>query len=75
MTLELLGQKNPFLLTTIGSFNVKSSNWYNKGKTSFEGNTIENVSLQLGLHKIINEPTHILANSLSCIELIFTSQP
>ena len=51
------------------------SDWYNKDKTSFEGNIIKNVNLQLGLHKIINEPTHILANSLSCIELIFTSQP
>ena len=47
MTVELLGQKNPFLLATIGNFNVKSSNWYNKDKTSFEGNTIENVNLQL----------------------------
>ena len=45
MTLELLAQKNPFLLTAIGDFNAKSSNWYNKHKTSFEGNAIENVAL------------------------------
>ena len=75
MTLELLAQKNPFLLTAIGDFNAKSSNWYNKDKTSFEGNTIENLTSQLGLHQIINEPTHILPNSSSCIDLIFTSQP
>ena len=62
-TLELLTQKNPFLLTVIGDFNAKSSNWYNKDKTSFEGNTIENATSQLGLHQIINEPTHILPNS------------
>ena len=36
MTLELLAQKNPFLLTAIGDFNAKSSNRYNKDKTSFE---------------------------------------
>ena len=75
MTLELLAQKNPFLLTAIGDFNAKSSNWYNKDKTSFEGNTIENLTSQFGLHQIINEPTHILPNSSSCIDLIFTSQP
>ena len=74
MTLEFLTQKNPFLLTAIGDFNAKSSNWYNKDKTSFEGNTIENVTSQLGLHQIINEHTHILPNSFSCIDLIFTSQ-
>ena len=28
-----------------------------------------------GLHQIINEPTHILENPSSCIDLIFTSQP
>ena len=75
MTLELLAQKNPFLLTAIGDFNDKDSNWYNKDKTSFEGNTIENVTSQIGLHQIINEPTHILPNSSSCIDLIFTFQP
>ena len=74
MTLEVLAQKNPFLLTAIGHFNANSSNWYNKGKTSFEGNTIENVTSQLGLHQIINEPTHILPIFSSCIDLIFTSQ-
>ena len=73
MTLELLAQKNPFLLTAIGDFNAKSSNWYNKDKTSLEGNAIENLASQFGLHQIINEPTHILPNSSSCIDLIFTS--
>ena len=74
MTLELLAQKDSFLLTAIVDFNDKYSNWYNKDKTSFEGNTIENVTSQIGLHQIINEPTHILPNSSSCIDLIFTSQ-
>ena len=75
MTLELLAQKNPFVLAVIGNFNDKHSNWYNNNKTSFEGNKIENVASELALHQIINEPTHILPNSSSCIDLIFTSQP
>ena len=75
MTLELLAQQSPFLLTAIGDFNAKSSNLYNKDKTSFEGNAVEKVFLQLELHQIINEPTHILPNSSSCIDLIFTSKP
>ena len=28
-----------------------------------------------GLQEIINEPTHIIGDSSSCIDLIFTSQP
>ena len=73
MMLELLAQNNPYLLTAIGDFNAKFSNCYNKDTTFFEGNTIENVTSKLGLHQIINEPTHILPNSFSCIDLIFTS--
>ena len=45
-----------------------------KTKQVSKGNTIENVTSQLGLHQLINEPTHILLNSFLCIDLIFTSQ-
>ena len=75
MTLDILAQKNPFLMTTIGDFNAKSKNWYSQNKTSFEGKTIESITSQFGLYQLINEPTHLLENSSSCIDLIFTSQP
>ena len=75
MTLELLAQKNLFLLTASGDFNAKSTNWYDKDKTSFEGNTAENLTSQRRLHQIINETTHILSNSSLCIDLFFMSQP
>ena len=41
MTLDILTQKNPFLMTAIGDFNAKSKNWYSQDKTSFEGKTIK----------------------------------
>ena len=66
---------NPFLLVAIGDFDVKSTNWCANDRTSFEGNKIEQITSQLGLSQIINEPTHILDSSSSCIDLVFTSQP
>ena len=36
---------------------------------------LENITSQFGLHQMIDEPTHILESSSSCIDLIFTSQP
>ena len=75
MALEVLAQKNLFLLTAIGDFNAKFLNWYNKGKSSFEGNPIENATSQLGLHQTVNEAMRILPDSSSCIDLLFTSQP
>ena len=74
MTLDFLVQKNPFLMTTIRDFNTKSKNWYSHDKTSFEGKTIESTTSWFGLYQLINEPTHLLENSSSCIDLIFTSQ-
>ena len=75
LTLDTLAQKNPFLMIALGDFSSKSSNWYNKDITSDEGKKIETVTSQNGLHQEINEPTQILNNSSSCIDLIFHSQP
>ena len=75
MTLETFAQKGSFLTTIISDFNAKSCNWYNHDKTNFEGGTTESITSQFGLHQLINEPTHLLQNSSSCIDLIFTSQP
>ena len=74
MTLEILAQKGSLLTTIIGDFNAKSCNGYNHDKTSFEGSTIKCITSQFGLHQLINEPTYLLQNSSSCIDLIFTSQ-
>ena len=60
-------------MVALGDFNAKSSNWYNKDVTSDEGRTIETLTSQNGLHQEINEPTYVLNNSSSCIDLIFNS--
>ena len=75
LTLDTLAQKNPFLMVSLGDLNATSSNWCNKDITSDEGRKIQDVTSQNGLHQEINEPTHILNNSSSCIDLIFNSQP
>ena len=75
MTLDVVSKKNPFLLVVLGDFNAKVSQWRDKDSIFSEGISIENITSQFGLHQIINEPTHILENSSSCIDLIFTSQP
>ena len=75
LNLESAVQNNPFLVVPIGDFNAKSSNWCKNDTTTSEGKATENISSQFGLHQVINEPTHILESSSSCIDLIFTLQP
>ena len=72
--LDDLLQKNLFLVLVICDFNVKSNNWYYRDKSSLEDDTVENIAKQYRLHQAIKEPTHILHNTSSCIDLIFTSQ-
>ena len=74
LNLENLAQRNSFLVVAIGDFNANSSNWFCQDKTSFEGDAIENLTFQFGLHQVNKEPTHILDTSSSCIDVIFTSQ-
>ena len=67
--------KNSDLIVILGDFNAKSSNWSKHDTTTYEGSKIDAITSQLGLKQLIQEPTHILRDSLSCIDLILTSQP
>ena len=42
--------------------------------TSFEGSHIDSLTTTYGFHQLILDPTHLLPNSSSCIDLIFTDQ-
>ena len=64
---------NPFLTTVIGDFNAKSNKWSEGDRSTIEGSKIDFFTSQFG--QIIKESTHILENSSSCIDLIFTTQP
>ena len=75
LNLDALLCGNPFLTVMIGDFNAKSKDWCSIDITSFEGSELDFLTSQFGLSQIIKEPTHILDNSRSCIDLIFTSQP
>ena len=75
LTLDCLMQNTLYIVVLLIEFNAKWTNWYKHDKTNFEGIATENISSQCGLYQVINEPTHILENFSSCINLIFTSQP
>ena len=46
-----------------------------KGKTTAEGTHVEALTSLYYFHQLISEPTHLLPQSNSCIDLIFTDQP
>ena len=66
---------NTFLTVVLCDFNAKSNLWFKGDKATYEGSKIDGITSAFGLQQIINEPTHIIGDSSSCIDLIFTSQP
>ena len=72
MNLDDSFNSNPFLTTVISDFNAKSNKWSEGDISTIEESKIDFLTSQFGLSQIIKEPTHILENSYSCIDLIFT---
>ena len=59
----------------LGDFNARSSVWWTRDKTTIEGTQLESLTTVHGFHQLISQPTHVLPQTSSCIDLIFTDQP
>ena len=70
LTLDVINNMDPFLFIVLGDFNAKSCNWKKTDKSTSEGKKVEDITLM----QLITCPTHIMPNSSSCIDLIFTNQ-
>ena len=73
---ENIKKDNPFAVLFAGDFNGHSQLWWNDGDTNTEGKEIEQLTSQMGLNQLLEEPTNFEPNNNpSCIDLIFTDQP
>ena len=59
----------------LGDLKARSQSWWSDDITSYEGSHIDCLTTTYGFHQLISVPTHLLPNSSSCIDLIFTDQP
>ena len=66
--------ENPYCVIITGDFNCRSTNWWGDDIKNDEGKLFEPFTSDLGLHQLINELTHSIGNSRSCIDVIFTDQ-
>ena len=75
MMLSKMRAENPFCITTTGDFNCRSTQWWENDIENNKGKLFEPIISDIGLHQLISEPTHLIGDSKSCIDLIFTDQP
>ena len=54
---------------------MRSSPWWSNDITNINGTLIDFLTTKNGFKQLISDATHILPQSTSCIDLIFTDQP
>ena len=67
--------ENPFCVIITGNFNCRSTQWWENDIENNEGKLFEPLASDNGLHQLISEPAHLMGESKSCIDLLFTDQP
>ena len=73
--LNHIQQFRPSFTIILGNFNARSKSSLPEDVTTHEGTHIGSLITMHGLQQLISHPTHLLANSSSCIDLVFTDQP
>ena len=73
LIIDIYSQKADFVLM-IGDFNAKSCSWSINNTTSPEEAQLDSIISLYGMKQLTSEPTHILQQSSSCIDLIFANQ-
>ena len=74
MLSSVLFSKSQFTVI-LGDFNARSSTWWSNDITNVNGTLIDSLTTTNGFKQLISDTTHIIPQSMSCIDLIFTDQP
>ena len=73
--LSNINDLNPPSLIVIGDFNAKNSKWWPSDKETFKGRVLHSLTISAGYTQLIDQPTHVINNSSSYIDLAFASNP
>ena len=68
LMLSKMFAENPYAVVLSGDFNYRSTQWWDKENENEEGRCFDPLISDLGLHQLINEPTHIIGKHRSCID-------
>ena len=71
--LSNINNQHPACSIVIGDFNAKCSKWCTSKKINTAGLKLDRITAIAGYSQMINKPTHFIRESLSYIDLIFSS--
>ena len=75
LMISQIAAENPYCVIITGDFNRRSHQWWGSDTENEDGRIFEPLASDLGFWQLISEPTHLMGQSKSCLDLIFTGQP
>ena len=75
LLLDYMYDKKPHCIIFTGEFNCRIQQWWPGGNKNEEGIALDEFIESNNLTQLIDQPTHIMNKSRSCIDLIITNQP
>ena len=70
-----LRNENPHCIILIGDFNCWSSQWWADDEDTPQGTALDELMQINNVYQLIDEPTNVRTQGMSCIDLIVTDQP
>ena len=71
---DYMRDEKPQCIIFAGNFNGRCKQWWPEGNENHQGIALDEFIEGNALFQLIDQPTHILENSKSCIDLIITTQ-
>ena len=71
LLMSSINDELPLCSVITGDFNARCSRWWKNDINNPAGQEIESLRSSAGYKQIIDKPTHVINNSMSCIDLIF----
>ena len=75
LLLDYMHDEKPHCIIFTGDFNCRSQQWWPVNIENEEGVALDEFIESNNLTQLIDQPTHIMNESRSCIDLIITDQP
>ena len=73
--LQKIKAENPYCIMMGGDFNAHLKDWYTDGITDTAGVNLLRVLDDYGLTQLVDQPTYIVNNTHTCVDLFATDQP
>ena len=72
---NVLTNENPHSIILTGDFNCRSSQWWSDDEDTPQGTALDELMETNNVYQLIDEPTNVRTQGMSCIDLVVTDQP